>query len=217
MGNVKSKFQWVLDNRFMLFLISFVLMIVGDVFFDEAYADQADLILMLQNFLFSYVLFIGRAKWLRVLISIIILSAILSVGVSIFTGVTFSTFFACVYVAYFILIGARIVGTFTAHELSGTEMVMAAFSGFILLAVLGALLFMVMGGGGFSGQLGNGTFSDYLYFSFVTLLTIGYGEIVPSSEEARKLVILLGLAGNFYTVFVVAIIVGKFISESKSK
>lgn len=217
MGNMKSKYQWVLDNRFMLFLISFVLMIVGDVFFDKAYADRVDLFLMLQNLLFSYLLFIGRPKWLRVLISLIILSAIASIVISILTGVTFSAIFAVLYIAYFILIGARIVGTFTAHELNGSEMIMAAFSGFILLAVLGALLFMAMGNGGFSGELGDGTFSDYLYFSFVTLLTIGYGEIVPSSEEARKLVILLGLAGNFYTVFIVAIIVGKFISEPKEK
>jgi voltage-gated potassium channel len=52
-----------------------------------------------------------------------------------------------------------------------------------------------------------------LYFSFVTLLTIGYGEVVPVSEIAQKAAILVALIGQFYIVILMAIVVGKYINQ----
>jgi hypothetical protein len=55
------------------------------------------------------------------------------------------------------------------------------------------------------------------YFSFTTLLTIGYGDILPLSLLARRAVMLIGLAGHFYTVFVTSIIIGKYLSANNKK
>ena len=46
---------------------------------------------------------------------------------------------------------------------------------------------------------------DFVYFSFITLLTIGYGDITPTSGMARSLAILEGVAGIMY--------IGVFISR----
>jgi hypothetical protein len=37
-----------------------------------------------------------------------------------------------------------------------------------------------------------------LYFSLVTLCTVGFGDIVPTSQAARMLTLLEGIAGVFY-------------------
>jgi voltage-gated potassium channel Kch len=96
----------------------------------------------------------------------------------------------------------------------GIEMISAAFSGYMLLGTLFSLLFIAMGtSGAFKGPGAFVASSDYLYFSFVTLLTIGYGDIVPVTEIAKKLIVLLGLMGNFYTVFVVGIVIGKYLNK----
>ena len=50
-------------------------------------------------------------------------------------------------------------------------------------------------------------FGDALYFSFVTGLTIGYGEIVVKTFLARVVAILIGLIGIIFTGMVVAIAV----------
>jgi hypothetical protein len=50
--------------------------------------------------------------------------------------------------------------------------------------------------------------SDYTYFSFVTLATIGYGDYVPALPLGRALAVLEGLAGQLYLVTVVALLVG---------
>ena len=58
---------------------------------------------------------------------------------------------------------------------------------------------------------------DLLYFySFVSLLTIGYGDIVPMSHLAQTLTVLEGMIGQFYVVFCVAVLVGTYVSGRRS-
>ncbi len=54
-----------------------------------------------------------------------------------------------------------------------------------------------------------------LYFSYITLMTIGYGEIIPVTTIAQKATILLGLIGQFYLVIITAVVVGKYINFAR--
>ena len=54
--------------------------------------------------------------------------------------------------------------------------------------------------------------TELLYFSLITLSTIGYGDIVPLSGEARMLS-ALGVTGVLYIAITVAILVSRFRSE----
>jgi nucleoside permease NupC len=49
--------------------------------------------------------------------------------------------------------------------------------------------------------------SDYTYFSFITLATVGYGDLVPALRLGRALAVLEGLMGQLYLVTVVALLV----------
>ncbi|MCK4678427.1 MAG: two pore domain potassium channel family protein [Bacteroidales bacterium] len=55
------------------------------------------------------------------------------------------------------------------------------------------------------------------YYSFVTMTTTGYGDIVPIRPETQSFAILLGLTGQFYMTVTIAILVGKFISSNNRK
>lgn len=55
--------------------------------------------------------------------------------------------------------------------------------------------------------LTDGTFSDRVYFSFITLSTTGYGDLTPVGGVARALAILEALGGQLYLVTAVATIV----------
>ncbi|NBC15375.1 MAG: hypothetical protein GVY09_18950 [Gammaproteobacteria bacterium] len=58
---------------------------------------------------------------------------------------------------------------------------------------------------------------DLLYFySFVSLLTIGYGDIVPLSNLAQSLSVLEGVIGQFYLVFYMAVLVGMYVYGRQS-
>jgi uncharacterized membrane protein len=51
------------------------------------------------------------------------------------------------------------------------------------------------------------TLSDFLYFSYVTLSTTGYGDLSPVTDVGRMLAVSEALIGQIYLVTVVAMIV----------
>ena len=57
------------------------------------------------------------------------------------------------------------------------------------------------------------TYYDAYYYSFVTLSTLGYGDITPAGEEAKALTIVTTLVGQFYIAIVMGLMVGKFLSN----
>lgn len=74
--------------------------------------------------------------------------------------------------------------------------------------------------GSYSGALLDNTdgnkFSLFIYFSIVTLTTLGYGDITPQTLEASSLCQLEAIVGQFFTAVVIAWLVGSYAS-SKAK
>jgi hypothetical protein len=58
---------------------------------------------------------------------------------------------------------------------------------------------------------------QWLYFSFVTLTTIGYGDITPISSLARSLAVLEALTGQLYPAILLARLVGLEVSSSEAR
>ena len=56
---------------------------------------------------------------------------------------------------------------------------------------------------------------DMLYFSLVTLATVGYGDILPHTEFARMLAMLEAVVGQFYVAVIVAVFVGMYAAQSR--
>ncbi len=56
-----------------------------------------------------------------------------------------------------------------------------------------------------------------IYFSFVTMTTLGYGDIVPTSPIARMLAAMEALMGQLYLTVLVARLVGTHISQSRAE
>ena len=58
---------------------------------------------------------------------------------------------------------------------------------------------------------------EFQYFSFVTLSTLGYGDLLPLSETARALVLAETITGQFYLAILVAALVGAYVSEAREQ
>jgi hypothetical protein len=59
-------------------------------------------------------------------------------------------------------------------------------------------------------------FIDLVYFSSITLTSIGFGDITPAVHYTKLITSLFGIAGQFYTVVLVGIIISKFSSRTDS-
>jgi Ion channel len=60
-------------------------------------------------------------------------------------------------------------------------------------------------------------FPVLIYFSLITLTTIGYGDITPLTMKTRYAAIAEGVTGQFYLAILVARLVGMQMSRSMSQ
>jgi hypothetical protein len=54
-----------------------------------------------------------------------------------------------------------------------------------------------------------------IYFSFVTLTTVGYGDVLPIADSSRSVALLEAVLGHFYLAVLVARLVGLHIAEAR--
>ncbi len=85
--------------------------------------------------------------------------------------------------------------------------------GFTIVAGVNPDAFVVTYGDPTAGHVMKGVNS--MYFSFATLCTIGYGDIVPVSNIARMLSIMEAVAGMFYMTMLVARLVALYSTEPR--
>jgi hypothetical protein len=66
-------------------------------------------------------------------------------------------------------------------------------------------------------QVQNATASDTLYFSFITMTTVGYGDLTPVGNLPRMLAATEALTGQIYLVTAVALLVGNLGRERRRR
>lgn len=59
--------------------------------------------------------------------------------------------------------------------------------------------------------------ADYVYFSFVTLTTLGFGDITPVADIVKRLVVIEALVGQVFLVVLVARLVALWARPSKER
>ncbi len=99
----------------------------------------------------------------------------------------------------------RIVGAICIYLLMG--LIWALMYLFIAQAIPGAF-------NGVEQLVWYDNFADVAYYSYVTLTTLGYGDISPVAPIARFLVYMEAVVGVFYMAILVASLIGVGISES---
>jgi len=93
------------------------------------------------------------------------------------------------------------------------EKVAAAVCVYLMIGVVwhhAYILVDILIPGSFNSAVSNG--KNYLYFSFVTLSTLGYGDITPASGPAQALAYTEALVGQLYLTILVARLVGLYIA-----
>ena len=118
---------------------------------------------------------------------------------------------------FFVLLSIEVFRQMVREKAVTRSIIIAAFDCYLLLGILGATLFTILLH--FNPDAYSNVddtirmFDKMLYFSFVTLTSIGYGDITPVTPLAEKVTAFFGLIGHFYSVVVVGVIVGKYVAK----
>jgi len=84
--------------------------------------------------------------------------------------------------------------------------------GFIYLGVIGGIFFETIHFIDPQAFHLRGHISGYAfyYFSFISITTVGYGDITPLTPQAQSVTLVLNIIGQFYLAIVIAVFVGKY-------
>ncbi len=123
-------------------------------------------------------------------------------------------------ILFFIVVtGALVTHVATAKEVYGSTLI-CAINSYLLIGLTVSLLFVLMdmvNPGSFTQvDSTEGSYSTFIYYGFVTLSTLGYGDITPDSALARSFSIFTALFGQLYLVTIMAIIIGKLLNAKKT-
>jgi voltage-gated potassium channel len=134
---------------------------------------------------------------------------------------SFSFFFFNLFVVVFMV---RHIAK--SEKVNGT-IIINSINGYLLLGILGAVLLAMAeilqkliyplssGAINFAGGTAQG-FHDFLYFSFITLTTLGYGDVTPVSAFAKSAALIIAVTGQLYLTILVAMLVGKLLSRTET-
>ena len=114
----------------------------------------------------------------------------------------------------FMMAFSRMIGQILASKEVTIKVVLEAINGYLLLGVMLTLSNVLL------WQLNHDSFSnissgmvDITYFSFISITTIGYGDISPQTDIAKLVSVFFGLASQLYLTIIIALIIGKFLNN----
>ena len=145
-------------------------------------------------------------------IIILILAALLNQIFLTYIAISLSLFFLVISitVAFKSIFYSQVI---TINQLVGASCI------YILLGMIGAILYsnlFFFDQNSFSGLSEKNTklhFAEFMYYSYVTLTTLGFGDIIPLSPLAKTLSFLQAIVGQLYLTIMVAGLVGKAINS----
>ena len=193
-----------------------LLLLVMAVFFsisapDGAWAQLLVTVVLATNLSIAMLASDVRLKAVRAWLGV----AVLGVGASIFIAITQEPRTASGYLAItsllltLVTMGA-IARRIWQHVEISVLTVLGALCIYVLLGLSFAFVFEAVGELGsqpFFASQESATRSDYTYFSFITIATVGYGDLTPGGGLDRALAVTEGLFGQIYLVTAVAALV----------
>ncbi len=133
-------------------------------------------------------------------------------------GTTTSVISFGISAVIFLIITFILIMQIARSKQINNNVILDAIIGYLLIGVVATLLnsVIIVINPGAINLNGHTNLSTIIYYSYITLTTIGFGDFSPQSSIARSLSIFIGLSGQLYLTIIIAFIVGKVSSANKS-
>jgi hypothetical protein len=128
---------------------------------------------------------------------------------------------------FFTFVVSKLIYEIARTDIVNVRVIVEAINGYLLLGFIFTLLVtfvMIADSNAYNLSWVNTAnsndvsyMSESFYYTFVTITTLGYGDIVPKTPAARSLAILISITGQIYIAIIIALLVGKFASRQNTE
>lgn len=123
-------------------------------------------------------------------------------------------------VFFFFIIVVRLIQQVASSIIVDRDVILESVNGYLLIGLCASILFALVDriqehAFAFTNPASQ-YFSDYIYFGFITQTTIGYGDVTPLTDLGRLLAITVGISGQLYVAIIIAMLVGKYLSQKNN-
>lgn len=204
-------------SNVLLFIIAFIFIFLMPIFPDNWNP-------YLNNVLFSILFFTGIYALEKVKNSILPIAILAFVtqwismifdlkGLELISNLTNILFFQIIII--------RLIVQIAKNKNVDTNVIFESINGYLMMGIMYSAWVAILIY--FSPYAFNGldpatvNLQEIFYFTFVTMTTLGYGEITPQIPIAKSLAILISTSGQLYIAIIIAMLVGKFAGNQQNK
>ena len=214
MNKIKFRLQNYFDNpKYLYLLLALVLLLVNG-----AIALKFESFSWLMDISYGLIVFLGPF-YASSNYSSFIKHALLGVTIYIFHQVNMqdsmlgSVVNSVLTFLFFYLLLHKVIVNVWKEKVISFNILLSVICGYLILGIMCGFLFKSVDSifpDSFNIK-GSADYFEFIYFSFITLTSIGYGDIVPVDAISKMTAILLSISGQIYITVVMALIVGKYI------
>ena len=212
--------QIISRGRFLFLLVSLLLLLLITPLLEGIVRVRAVVDIFFSVILLSGTNAVSQQKRGVLIAALLALPMLLSTWLAYFVNNIYlqlaGTFFGLLFFGFVIVAILRFI--LGQHHIT-FDVIFAAIVVYLLLGVLWSLIYSLLEllhPGSFNyakGQLQDSRFA-LVYYSFVTLTTLGYGDFTPATPTAGSLAVMEAIIGQIYLAVLVATLVGVQIAQS---
>jgi hypothetical protein len=228
---MRQNMSWWLERKFLVLLIAIGMLLIVHPLLRSAFSTRILLDVLLTIVFLAAFLTLFSQKRFRSLA--VVLAAPTLVGAWIhyvlpgLPRLPLLVSFHLVAALFFGLTVATILRTIHEEERVSLDAIYGAFCGYVLVGLAFGHLYCLteaLNPGSFQVDQELSTrlpvddrqYFIFVYFSLVTLTTVGYGDITPGSGTARSLAVVEAIIGQFYIAVLIGELIGKRVSQAMS-
>jgi len=220
----KNAQSWVESNRFQLLLLSTILTLVLPAFAGSGRLSELIFVITL-SFLFiqsTVVANVRKEKKILMRVMVIAMIAIIWLKPAGYDSPYIDLVKLGFIATFFIFVMSFLIRFIIKSAFADINVLLASINIYLLAGIVGASLSLVLytlypEAYNFPVYIAHPDFVHFLYYSFITMSTVGYGDITPRIPETQTLAYILSIAGQLYVAIVIAFLIGKLLMENDNK
>ncbi len=210
-------------DRFLFLLISILCLLVIAPIFKDFIGIRVLMDIFTTAILISGVYVVSKKRYVPLTAALLALPMLVSIWTNRFVEIPSLVLVGdCFGIAFLVFLVAVILSFIFRNQEVTINVIYSAIVVYLLIAIMWAFVFSVLESihpGSF--KIGEGQIEAgrplFIYYSFVTITTLGYGDITPVTAPANSFSFLEAVTGQIYLVVLVARLVGIHIAQSMNR